>query len=408
VTAICGEAQDLAADSVAETGLGVAEHKVQKITLAATETVRMLLGRSGSGLLKADQESKVTEIAAPMGVVLGLIPLTNPVPTIVFKVLCCLKSRNALILSTHRGAAGVGSKATDIIHAALEQHGASPDLVQCIKNRSSRKTTAMFMKHDGVSLILATGGPGMVKAAYSSGTPAIGVGCGNAPVWICPDADLTAAAEMIIASKSFDNGVICGSENNLVVDRAVLETFIDSLEQNGAAVLTKEETAKFSAYILDPETGQFAREHVGQLAAKLLEGAGIDRESEVKLVVVPVEHSMADTAWGREMLAPVISLFSVDGEKEGVDFSCRLLKRMGQGHTAIIHTRDEELAKGFGLAMPASRILHNCPGSTGCIGIGNGLRVSFTLGCGSWGNTSTTDNVGYLNLINIKRIAQAL
>lgn len=402
--AVLARTDELAAATVKETGLGVVEHKMQKITLACQLTRDDLVGLAARGVLDPATQHLVTEIACPVGVVLGLIPLTNPVPTMVFKSLICLKSRNALIVSCHRNALGVGNKIGELIQGVLARHGANPDLVQWVKERGSRATTAALMEHPGVALILATGGPSMVKAAYSSGTPAIGVGAGNAPVWVCPDADPAAVARMVIASKSFDNGVICGSDNNLLVDAAVRQTFVEQLEANGAAVLTSYEIDRFTESVFD-ETDHLRRELIGQSAVKILRQAGLSRGEDVKLIVVPVENDKVDGLWGLEKLAPIISLFTTSGVEDALALCRRILTNMGSGHTAVIHTNDRELALRFADEMQASRVLQNCGGATGCIGIGNGLRHSWTLGCGSWGGTSTTDNVGYQNLLNIKRLA---
>ena len=408
VDVIYDKAEELAEMTVRESGFGVVAHKVEKIRFAAQGTYEILAGKTGTGFLSLDEEKKVAEVAAPMGVILGLIPLTNPVPTIIFKALICFKSRNSLILSCHRNALGVGNHTGLLIWKVLEEFDVDPNMLMWIKERGSRKITSMFMTHPGVKLILATGGPGMVKAAYTSGKPAIGVGSGNAPVWVCPDADLAKTAEIIVNSKSFDNGVICGSENNLVIDESVYSGFCKALTENGAYIIRKNQFEHFSKTILDESTNHLKRALVGQSAVDILEKAGIKCKDDVKLIVVPVDQSLIASPWGCEMLAPVISMFSVKGETEGMRFCKKLLDNMGAGHTAIIHTKNNELVGRFGRAMPVSRILNNCAGSTGCIGIGNGLRPSFTLGCGTWGNTSTTDNVGYDNLLNIKRIAAAL
>jgi acetaldehyde dehydrogenase/alcohol dehydrogenase len=405
---IAEQAEELAAATVQETGFGVVADKVLKIRFASLDVYQILAGKPASGLLQRDVEDPVTEIASPMGVVLGLIPVTNPVPTLVFKTLICLKGRNALILSCHRNAQQVGSRAGEIIQDVLQQHGAPVELVQWIKERSSRKTTAMFMRHEGVSFILATGGPSMVKAAYSSGTPAIGVGPGNAPVWVCSDADPKAAARMVIGGKSFDNGVICGSENNLVVDASVREPFIAALKAHGAAVLTSDEIDRFTPVVFDAEKGHLRRELVGQSAQRIAEKAGIKRDDPIRLIVAPLETDRVDGPYGREKLAPILSLFTVDGVAAGLELCKRILNNEGIGHTAVIHTNDPDLVERFGLEMPASRILVNCPGSQGCAGICGGLTPSLTLGCGTLGGTSTTDNVSYGNLLNIKRIAHAL
>lgn len=406
--AIAEQAEELGAASVEVTGLGVAEDKVQKIRFGSLEVYKALAGRPAAGLTCVDEQDQLIEIASPFGVVLGLIPLTNPVSTTIFKTLICLKSRNALILSCHRGALSVGNQAGEIIQSVLQKHGAPVDLVQWIKERTSRRLTSIFMQHKDVSFILATGGPSVVHAAYSSGTPAIGVGPGNAPVWICADADLDAAAETVIQSKSFDNGVICGSENNLVVEVAVRGDSVAALEVHGAAVLAPDEAEHLTVHVIDVEKNRLRREVVGVSAQSIAEAVGIQRDGAIRLLVVPLDKGQVQGPFGKEKLAPILSLFTVDGKEEGFELCQRVLDNEGIGHTAIIHTQDMELAKRFGLEMPASRVLVNSPGSQGCIGLGNGLTPSLTLGCGTWGSTSTTDNVTYENLLNIKRIAQAL
>ncbi|MBI2298691.1 MAG: aldehyde dehydrogenase family protein [Armatimonadetes bacterium] len=404
---IAGQAEELARAAVAETGLGVVEHKVQKITLACQLTLQALLGRSGGGVTRVDEARRVTELACPMGVVFGLVPLTNPVSTIAFKTMICLKSRNALILGHHPQAMQVGGRVGELIHEVLASHGACEDLLLWVKERASRVTSGAFMTHPGVALILATGGPSMVRAAYSSGTPAIGVGAGNAPVWVCPDADVGRVAATVVASKSFDNGVICGSDNNLVVDAKVRRELVAALEECGAVVLSGYEVDRFTERVIDPVTACLRRELVGRPAAAILQQAGMPRGDQVRLVVLPIEHDKVGGPWGREKLAPIVSLLTVSGVEEGLGLCRHILEIMGAGHTAIIHTHDPDLALRFATEMPASRVLQNCAGATGCIGIGNGLRHSWTLGCGSWGGTSTTDNVGFENLQNIKRLAEA-
>jgi len=405
--AVTDQAESLAADTVEETRMGVVADKAAKIRFASLDVCEMLLSRPGAGVLAVDEQRGITEIAGAAGVVLGLVPLTNPVPTLIFKTLICLKSRNALILSSHPGAMGVGNRAGEIVHTVLRDHGAPVDIIQWIRELTSRQMTSMFMMHDDVSIILATGGPSMVKAAYSSGTPAIAVGPGNAPAWVCADADAGAVAEMVVGSKSFDNGVICGSGNNLVVDACIREAFVETLVSHGAAVLSAPEVETFTAAVI-VEGGHLLRELIGQSAEKILEAAGIGRDYPVRLVVVPVGRDAIDGPFGMEMLAPVVPLFTVAGRDDGMALCQELLARFGAGHTAIIHTGDDDLVRQFALKLPVSRILVNCPGSQGCIGMGNGLTPSLTLGCGTYGGGSTTDNVTYNHLINVKRIAQAL
>lgn len=402
---ISNRAEELAKATVAETDMGVVADKVMKIRFASLEVYKTISGHSAAGLLKTNPQNQVTEIASPVGVILGLIPVTNPVSTIVFKTLVSLKGRNALILSCHRSASGVGSLTCDIIDDILESHGASRDLVQVIRHRSSRQKTAMFMNHPGVSLILATGGTSMVKAAYSSGTPAIGVGSGNAPVLICSDADLLMAAQGIIKSKSFDNGIICGSENNLVVVASVYDNFVKMLETHSAAIVTADEKNRLTAQILDSETLGLKRSIVGKSAQFIADTAGIRRNKDIRLIVVPIRKDELQGLYGHEKLAPILSLYKVNDEVEGINVCKQILLNQGRGHTAVIYTQVQELMKRFGCEIEASRILVNTPASQGCIGIGNGLIPSFTLGCGTFGGNSTTDNISYTHLINIKRLA---
>jgi len=405
---IAEQAESLAVATVEETGYGVVAHKVAKIRFASLDVYKMLSGRSGSGIFKTDEPTKITEIASAMGVVLGLIPVTNPVPTMVFKALICLKARNALIMSPHNKAVKLSSQALEIIQDALCRHGAPVDLIQSIPAPTSRRKTSLFMLHKDVSFILATGGPSMVRAAYSSGTPAIGVGAGNAPAWICADADVEKVAKIVVDSKSFDNGVICGSENNLVVDASVRESFMEALLAQDATVLDSDEIERFSAFVFDAKTGHLKRDVVGKSAEVILHGAGIHREDRVRLVVVPVDQDKVCGPYGLEKLAPILSLFTVKGEAEGLALCKQILANQGSGHTAIVHTNNLDLATRFGLEMPVSRTLVNCPGSQGCIGLASGLTPSLTLGCGTYGGSSSTDNISYINLLNIKRIAHAL
>ncbi len=407
VDTIAEHAEELARAMVEETGMGVAEDKVCKIQSITEATYRILAGQPGVGVLHRDEQTQVTEIATPMGVVLGLIPVTSPVSVLVFKTLICLKARNALIASCHRRASGVGNQTGELIRVVLRRHGAPADLVQCIRGRTSRKLTSMFMQHRDMAFILATGGPSMVKAAYSSGTPAIGVGKGNAPTWICSDADLEAAARTVIASKSFDNGLMCGSENNLVVDSSVRELFLSALEENDAAVLTPEEVGRLTVQVMDAQTGHLRPELIGQSAQRIAESAGIYRDRPIHLLVVPVSQDEICGPYGGEKLAPILSVFTVGSRDEGLAVCKQLLGREGAGHTAIIHTQDSELAERYGLEMPASRILVNASGSLGCCGLSSSLTPSAVLGCGTLGGGSTSDNVNYTHLRNIKRVAYA-
>jgi acyl-CoA reductase-like NAD-dependent aldehyde dehydrogenase len=402
--AVAGQAEALAAATVAETGIGDVADKTFKNRFASLEVNRALQGRPGIGPRPPDDRG-VTEIASSVGVVLGLIPMTNPVATLVFKTLICVKARNALIVSHHPAAAAVGAQAVGLIGEVLAVHGAPTDLLQSVE-RASRARTAMFMRHPGVALILATGGTAMVRAAYSSGTPAIGVGSGNVPALVCADADPAAAAAAVVQSKAFDNGIICGSEDNLVVEEGVAGPLLAELERAGAAVCSAAEAARVAGHAFDPGDGHLRREALGQSAQAIADAAGVRRDQPIRVLVLPQPLEQVDGPLGREKLAPLLSLFRVADGDQGLEVCKRLLANQGAGHTAVIHTGDQALQQRFAEEVPASRILVNGPATQGCIGVGNGLTPSLTLGCGTFGGNSTTDNVTYTNLLNIKRLAR--
>lgn len=396
----------LAEATVEETHIGNVGDKTLKNMVAAQGVYDSLVGQVGAGTLSTDEQTLVTEIAAPVGVVFGLVPVTNPVATAYFKTLVCLKSRNAVILSFHHAVLGVGNRVGQLIRDVLKREGAPEDLVLWVEKRGSRKLTQQFMSHPDVSLILATGGAAMVQAAYSSGTPALGVGPGNSPCWVAPDADVAAAAAAIVMSKSFDNGVICGAEHNLVVDRSVRDDLVAQLETNGAAVLGPDEAERFLEVAVDPTTNRFRGEMIGQTAATIAAFTGIERPYEIKVIVVPAQWDGEDDPLAGEKMTPVLSLFDVADDDAAIALSVRLLGYMGSGHTSIVHSKDPERIARFGATMPTSRILANSPGAHGVFGVTTGLVPSLTLGCGTFGGNSTTDNVTYKNLRNVKRLAR--
>ena len=384
--AIVARAEELAVLTVQETKLGNVRDKVIKNHIASLGVFQSLAGRPGFGPMGSDDARKVTEIASPVGVVFGIVPMTNPVATAIFKTLISIKARNALILSFQRACLKTGNTTGEIIRAALEANGAPGDLVQWVKDRSSRKKTARFMAHNGVSLILATGGAGMVKAAYSSGTPALGVGPANTPTLIAADAQLDAAARAIVTSKSFDNGLICGAEHNLIAVEAIIPALHAALERAGAAILTAPESESFTAQAIQPDGHGFRRNTVGQSAASIAETMGITRPYPIQVIVVPAVVAF-DSPYAREKMTPILSLFTVRDIDDGIALCRDLLAHEGAGHTSIIHSTDPALIARFGAEMPTSRILVNCPGVQGVSGLTSGLVPSFTLGCGLWEET---------------------
>jgi acyl-CoA reductase-like NAD-dependent aldehyde dehydrogenase len=407
-TAFADQAESLAVAAVQETGMGNVADKTVKNRFASLGVYDSLTGKIAQGPLSRDVDRRVTECAGPVGVVFGVVPVTTPAGTAIFKTLISLKGRNALILSFHHQAIAVGARVGAMAREILARHGAPLALVQWIPQRASRQMTRRFMSHPDVSLVLATGGAGLVKAAYSSGTPAIGVGPGNAPAWICADADLDRAAQLVVTSKSFDNGLICGAEHSLVVDARVAADFDDALRRHGAAVLSPDETRQFHSQAVDGRFGSIRRELVGQSAAAIAASVGIGRAYPIRLLVAPASASELGAFDAGEKMAPVLSRFTVSGDTDALTLCKTLLERVGAGHTAIIHTADPARVDRFARAMPAGRILANTQGSQGCCGMTTGLDCSMTLGCGTFGGNSTTDNVTYRHLLNIKRVAYSL
>jgi acyl-CoA reductase-like NAD-dependent aldehyde dehydrogenase len=402
---IAGRAEELAAATVAETGIGVVEDKAEKIVFGSLGVYSTLVGQPGTGLLDVDEEREVAEYASPVGVVFAMTPVTEPVSTYTNKVLIALKGRNAVIISPHRASAATAVQADDIVHDVLRRHGAPAEVVQLVRDRGSRQRTARFMRHPGVNLIVATGGAAMVKAAYSSGTPALGVGAGNAPVWVGPDAEVDHVAACVVASKSFDNGLICGAEQHLIVDISARDALAAALEGAGAVVLDRVATEQFVAKAFLP-SGRLRATFIGQSASAIAAAAGVPAPDDTRLIVITGEVDAVEGAYATERLAPIVTLYATEGDDAAIDLCRALLAFEGTGHTAVIHSEDEGRIDRFTRAMPASRILVGVPASQGCAGALTGLVPSMTLGCGTFGGTATTDNVGFRNLLNVKRLAR--
>jgi acyl-CoA reductase-like NAD-dependent aldehyde dehydrogenase len=390
---VADRAHALAIATVEETGMGNVHDKTVKNTIASAGVYARLAGATGRGEIAFDHERQVAEIACPVGVVVGLIPATHPVATFIFKVLIALKGRNAIVLSPSRRAREVSQWVGELIRLALDKAGAPADLVQWLGSGGSREMTAALMGHRDVGLVLATGGRDMVRAAYTSGNPAIGVGPGNAPALVSVDADLRHVARSIVLSKSFDNGLICGAENHLVVESSAREQLVAALQREGAAVLTDAESSRLRAAVEDPGTGRLSTSAVGQDAETLAAFAHMNRPSGVRILVVPATAVVARDYLPGEKLAPVVSLFTVPDIDEGIRVCRALLDVEGIGHTAVIHTQNNALVQRFAASMPASRILVNSPATQGLLGLTTGLVPSLTLGCGTWGGTSTTNSV---------------
>lgn len=404
--AVFDQAENFAKLTVVESGMGVAENKQLKIQLGTLEVAKSLVGQPGLGerLQTSNSDGKnVDELAQSIGVVFAMIPVTNPVETLTFKFLSALKSRNSVIISSHRRAQNVGSQCVALIQSVLQQHGLDENLIQTPQMPPSRAITNAFMTHKNVHFILATGGPSMVHSAYCSGTPAIGVGKGNAPVWIAADANIQQAAQHVVASKSFDNGIVCGSENNLLVDAPIADEFLNAAQTEGAAVLDDAEVQQLLNTVFS--SGALDSRWVGHSAAEICEFANIYRPYDVKLILAKVDAQAAISPLLKEKLAPVLSVSIMDNDQQALEKAKAILDDEGAGHTAIIHTQDKNRIQEYAKYVDVSRILVNTPGTQGCIGAANDLELSWTLGCGTQGGGSTSDNVTYKHLMNTKRIA---
>jgi acyl-CoA reductase-like NAD-dependent aldehyde dehydrogenase len=403
--AVAANAVELGQATVDETGRGVPADKAQKIRFASLGVLGSLLGRAGTGVLGEESPRRVTEIAAPVGVVFAVAPITEPISTYVNKVLIALKARNSVIVSPHSGSVRTAARAHDLVCTVLDAHGAPDGLVQLAGNRVSRQRTARFFAHPSVGLILATGSESLVRAAYRSGRPAIGVGPGNAPVWITPEADLERAARCVVESKSFDYSLICGAEQHLILDRSISVPFLAALEALGTRLLTPEEreTALRSAFT---RAGRLRIKLVGRSARQIADHLGLPVDENVRLLAFWDDPEEPSPAGSGERLAPIVTLYEVQTEAAAITLACRLLQHEGKGHTAVVHTEDDDRALRFAQAVPVSRILVNVPASHGCGGALTGLVPSMSLGCGTFGGNSTTDNVGLANVQNVQRVAR--
>ncbi|MFY0699649.1 MAG: aldehyde dehydrogenase family protein [Bermanella sp.] len=402
--AVNDQAENLAKLTVLESGMGVLDHKIQKIQLGTLAVAEDLMGKPGVGSVIENKDGS-KGLANSMGVVFAMIPVTNPVETLTFKCLIALKSRNAIVISSHRKAKNVGNQTVELIQSVLKQQGLPVNLVQTSQMPSSRGLTQAFMTHDGVHFILATGGPSMVKSAYQSGTPAIGVGKGNAPVWIEKTCDVQKAAQDVVFSKSFDNGIVCGSENNLLVDAQIYDDFLVHAIKAGAAVFNDFEMHALLEVVF--RDGKLDSRFVGKSAQDVCDELGIKRDYPVKLILAQTHDQPEGTPLLKEKLLPILSVTRIQNDEHAMTLATTILADEGAGHTAIMHSNNESLVEQYAQCADVSRVLVNGAGTLGCIGANNGLQLSWTLGCGTQGGGATSDNVSYEHLLNIKRIAYA-
>ncbi|MCG8567768.1 MAG: acetaldehyde dehydrogenase (acetylating) [Desulfobacterales bacterium] len=398
------QAEELAALAVEETGFGKVEDKKTKNILASEKLVDSIQGMKTMGVLNDDKVAKMVEVAVPMGVIAGIIPSTNPTSTTIYKSIIALKSGNAIVFTPHPSAQKCIGKTVDMIRSVLKSCGVSEDLVSVMHVPSLEGSTELMKI---VDLILATGGPGMVKAAYSSGTPALGVGAGNVPVFIERSADIDDAMDKILASKTFDNGTVCASEQAIVTEGIIAEQVKASLKARGGYFLVGEDLAKVKA-VMERPNGAMNPKIVGRDAQYIAKLAGIQVPAGTRLLVCEEEGVGPQYPFSKEKLTALIGFYTVADWQEACELCFALLKNGGIGHSLAIHSSNEEVIREFGLKKPVSRMLVNTPSTHGAVGISTNLFPSFTLGCGTVGGSATSDNVTPLHLMNIRRVAYDL
>ncbi|AUG58686.1 MAG TPA: bifunctional acetaldehyde-CoA/alcohol dehydrogenase [Ruminiclostridium sp.] len=396
----------LAKLAVEETGRGVFEDKVIKNIFSTEYIWHSIKDEKTVGVITENDLEGYVEVAEPVGVIAGITPVTNPTSTTMFKSLISVKTRNPIIFAFHPSAQKCSAEAAKTLRDAAVAKGAPKHCIQWIEVPSIEATNAL-MKHPGVSLILATGGSGMVHSAYSCGKPALGVGPGNVPCYINKDVDVERACTDLILSKTFDNGMICASEQAVIVDEDIRTEFESIMKKYSCYFLNEEETEKVTNYVINKAKMAVNPEVVGKSAAVIAKNAGIEVPEDTKILIAKLPKPSIEYPLSIEKLSPVLAYFVVKDAKQGFEYAREMLKLGGLGHSAVIHSNNEQLCKEFGEIMKVGRVIVNSPSSQGAIGdIYNTNTPSLTLGCGSYGRNSTTSNVSTVNLINKKRIAK--
>ena len=389
-----------------ETGRGVLEDKIIKNMFASEYIWHDIKYAKTVGIVDENDMEGYVEVAEPVGVVAGVTPVTNPTSTTIFKSMICAKSRDPIIFGFHPSAQKCSAEAAKIVRDAAIAAGAPENCIQWIETPSIEATNAL-MNHPGVALVLATGGAGMVKAAYSTGKPALGVGPGNVPCYIEKSANLERACTDLMLSKTFDNGMICASEQAVIVDECLADDFERIMKENNCYFLNKEETKKVSDYVINPQKQAVNSAVVGKPASWIAEQAGVKVPDKTKILIALLPDVGPEYPLSREKLSPVLAYFKVKDWHQGFEYAQKMLNLGGLGHSAVIHSTNNDLITLYGETMKVGRVISNSPSSQGAIGdIYNTNTPSLTLGCGSYGHNSTTSNVSSVNLINKKRIAK--
>ena len=406
VLAGLGQAQYLARLAVEETKLGVMEDKVLKNMCATEFTYNYIKDKRTVGVIREFPERNLVEMAEPIGVIFSLTPITNPTSTVLFKCIMAIKTRNAVIFSPHPNAWHCCSEAVRIMYETALKHGAPEGVFTCLESHTLQDN-AYLMRHKDVGLIDATGGPGAVKAAYSSGKPALGVGPGNTPVYLEKTADVSVAVVDIIVSKTFDNGTICASEQTVVIDDEIYDVVLKKFAELGTHICNEKETKLLACTVIDPATGFMQPMAVGQKATDIARLVGLAVKPDTKLLIAPIQGVGREYPLSVEKLFPVLAVYRAKSVDEALKVCVDVNHAGGLGHTAVIFSRNEEIIHKFGEMMNAGRIIVNSPGSVGALGaVYNDLVPTFSFGCGTGGGNSTTDNVNIYHYLNIKRVAR--
>ena len=403
----------LAMHAVEETGRGVFEDKATKNLFACENVVRRLRDLKTVGVISENDVTGITEIADPVGVVCGIVPTTNPTSTTIFKSLIALKTRNPIIFSFHPSAQQCSAHAARIVRDAAIAAGAPENCIQWIEKPSMEGTSAL-MKHPGVATILATGGNAMVEAAYSCGKPALGVGAGNVPAYVEKTADIKQVAHDIVMSKSFDNGMVCASEQAVIADKEIYKELAEEFKSYGVYFANKKEKAMLEEFIFGVTANcascggaKLNSAVVGKPATWIAEQAGFKVPEKTNIIIAECREVGPNEPLTREKLSPVLAMIKADSTEQGLKFAEEMVAFDGLGHSAAIHTADEELVKTFGSRVKALRVIWNSPSTFGGIGdVYNAFLPSLTLGCGSYGKNSVGGNVSAVNLLNIKKVGR--
>ncbi len=394
--------RELAELACLESGLGRVESKIQKNQFATRNVYEYIKNMKTVGVVHQDENKGIWEIATPMGVVVGIIPITNPTSTAMFKILIAIKARCAIVLSPHpRGIKCIGRSA-EVMRKAIDSIGAPTDLISCL-SLSTLAATHELMKDSSTDVVLATGGSGLVKAAYSSGKPAIGVGPGNCPAFIERSADISHAIRCLVVSQGFDWGTICASEQSVILDSPIAQKCLTEFQNQKAHICSDIEISQLEA--LMPPGAAINPDLVGQSPYKIAQIAGFTVPSDTTILIARQKGVGDKFKLSREKLAPILSLYIEDGWEAGCHRSFEILRYGGMGHTLTLHSRNQKVISRFALEKPAYRILINSPSSQGAVGYASKLPASMTLGCGSSGGNITSDNITPRHLLNIKRIA---